>query len=77
MMMMMMMMIMTKEAAERQSCPLIAGLAPIGGSYFIMGCCGAVGSTLAFESIGHGFESELSLFSHHDVSAFSKLRSLA
>jgi len=39
--------------------------------------CGVVGSTLAFGSIGHGFESEHSLFSHHSASAFSKLRSLA
>jgi len=38
--------------------------------------CGVVGSTLAFGSIGHGFESEHSLFSYHSVSAFSKLRSL-
>jgi len=36
-----------------------------------------VGSTLAFGSIGHGFESEHRLFSHHGASAFSKLRSLA
>jgi len=40
-------------------------------------CCGVVGSTLAFGSIGHGFESEHCLFSHHSASAFSKLRSLA
>jgi len=39
--------------------------------------CGVVGSTLAFGSIGHGFESELRLFSHHRASDFSKLRSLA
>jgi len=38
--------------------------------------CGVVGNTLAFGSIGHGFESEHSLFSHHSASAFSKLRSL-
>jgi len=38
---------------------------------------GLVGSTLALESIGHGFESEHRLFSHHVASAFSKLRSLA
>jgi len=37
---------------------------------------GVVGSTLAFGSIGHGFESEHRLFSHHGASAFSKLRSL-
>jgi len=36
-----------------------------------------VGSTLAFGSIGHGFESEHCLFSLHGASAFSKLRSLA
>jgi len=35
-----------------------------------------VGSTLAFGSLGHGFESEHRLFSHHGASAFSKLRSL-
>jgi len=28
-----------------------------------------VGSTLAFGSIGHGFESEHRLFSHHSASA--------
>jgi len=39
--------------------------------------CGVVGSTFAFASIGHGFESEHRLFSHHGASAFSKLRSLA
>jgi len=39
--------------------------------------CGVVGSTLAFGSIGPGFESENYLFSHHSASAFSKLRSLA
>jgi len=38
---------------------------------------GVVGSTLAFGSIGHGFESEHRLFSHHSASAFNKLRSLA
>jgi len=37
--------------------------------------CGIVGSTLAFGSIGHGFESEHRLFSHHSALAFSKLRS--
>jgi len=42
-----------------------------------VGRCGVVGSTLAFGSIGHGFESEHSLFSHHVASAFRKLRSLA
>jgi len=42
-----------------------------------VGRCGVVGSTLAFGSIGHGFESEHHLFSHHGASAFSKLRSLA
>jgi len=47
------------------------------GSSAIVGRCGVVGSTLAFGSIGHGFESEHHLFSHHGVSAFSKLRSLA
>jgi len=46
---------------------------------YSVGRCGVVGSTLAFGSIGHGFESEHHLFSHHgvSVSAFSKLRSLA
>jgi len=38
---------------------------------------GVVGSTLAFGSMGHGFESEHGLFYHHSASAFSKLRSLA
>jgi len=40
--------------------------------------CGALwcSSTLAFGSMGHGFGSECRLFSHHDASAFSKLRSL-
>jgi len=36
-----------------------------------------VGSTLAFGSICHGFESEHHTFSHHSASAYSKLRSLA
>jgi len=39
--------------------------------------CGVVGSTLAFGSIGHGFDSEHRLFSHYSASAFSKLRLLA
>jgi len=38
---------------------------------------GVVDSTLASGSIGHGFQSEHRLFSHHGASAFSKLRSLA
>jgi len=42
-----------------------------------VGRCVVVGSTLAFGSIGHGFESEHRLFSDHGASAFSKLRSLA
>jgi len=43
-----------------------------------VGCsCGVVSSTLAFGSIGLGFESEHRLFSHHIASAFSNLRSLA
>jgi len=42
----------------------------------IVGRCGVVGSTLAYGSIGHGFESEHRIFSHHGASAFSKLRSL-
>jgi len=33
-------------------------------------------TTLAFGSIGHGFESKHRLFSHHGASAFSKLRLL-
>jgi len=41
------------------------------------GRCGVVGSTLAFGSIGHGLESELPLFSHHNASTFRELRSLA
>jgi len=41
------------------------------------GCCGVVGSTLAFRSIGHGFESEHRLLSYYSAPAFSKLRSLA
>jgi len=45
--------------------------------YHIVRRCNVVGSTLAFGSIGHGFESEIRLFSHHSASAFSKLRSLA
>jgi len=36
-----------------------------------VGRCG-VGSTLAFGSIGHGFESEHRLFSHHGASAFQQ-----
>jgi len=45
-------------------------------------CCGVVGSTLAFGSIGHrsishGLKSAHRLFSHHSASAFSTLRSLA
>jgi len=46
-------------------------------SYYSVGRCGVVGSTLAFGFIGHGLESEHRLFSHHSASAFSKLRSLA
>jgi len=46
-------------------------------SHIFVGRCGVVGSTLAFGSIGHGFESEHFLFSHHGASAFSKLISLA
>jgi len=42
-----------------------------------VGRCGVVGSKLAFGSIGRRFKSEHCLFSHHSVSAFSKLRSLA
>jgi len=45
--------------------------------FFFVGRCGAVGNTLAFGYIGHGFESEHRLFSHHSTSAFNKLRSLA
>jgi len=42
-----------------------------------VGRCGVVGSTLAFDPyMGHGFESEYRIFSHHSASAFSKLRSL-
>jgi len=36
----------------------------------VVGRCGVVDSTLAFGSIGHGFESKHSLFSHHSASAF-------
>jgi len=43
---------------------------------FLVGRCGVVDSTLAFGSMGHGFESEHLLFSHHGASASSKLRSL-
>jgi len=43
----------------------------------LVGRCSVVNSTLAFGSIGHGFESEHRLFSHHGASAFSRLRSLA
>jgi len=39
--------------------------------------CGVVGSTLAFGSTGHGFESENRLFSYHIASAFRNLRSLS
>jgi len=39
----------------------------------LVGRCGVVGSTLAFGSIGHGFESEHRLFSHYGASTFSKL----
>jgi len=41
-----------------------------------VGRCGVVGSTLAFGSIGHGFESEHRLSSYHGASDVSKLRSL-
>jgi len=47
------------------------------GAVVFVGRRGVVGSTLAFGSIGHGFESEHRSFSHHGASAFSKLRSLA
>jgi len=43
----------------------------------LVGRCGVVGSTLAFGFIGHGFESEHRIFSHHGASACSKLRSLS
>jgi len=39
--------------------------------------CGVVGSTLAFGSTGHGFESENRLFSYHIAWAFRNLRSLS
>jgi hypothetical protein len=42
-----------------------------------VGCCGVVGSMLAFGSTGRGFDPEHRYFSHHSVSAFSKLGSLA
>jgi len=38
--------------------------------------CGVVGSTLAFGSIRHGFESEHRLISNHIAQALSKLRLL-
>jgi len=38
---------------------------------------GVVGSTLAFGSIGHGFESEHSFLLRHSASAFNKLGLLA
>jgi len=44
---------------------------------YITGCCGVVGSTLTFGSIGHGFESEHHLFSYHSTSVFRQLKSLA
>jgi len=47
------------------------------GTVMVVGRRGVVGSTLAFGSIGHGFDSEHRLFSHHGASAFSKLRSQA
>jgi len=37
----------------------------------VTGRCGVVGSILAFGSIGHVFECEHRLFSHHRASAFS------
>jgi len=46
-------------------------------AYSFLRCCGVVSITLASGSIGHGFESEHRLFSHHRASAFSKMRSLA
>jgi len=42
-----------------------------GNIILIVGRRGVVSSTLAFGSIGHGFESEHRLFSHHGASAFS------
>jgi len=42
-----------------------------------LGRRGVVGNTLAFGSIGHGFEFEHRLFSHHGASSSSKLTSLA
>jgi len=39
----------------------------------IIGLCGVVGSTLAFRSTGHAFESEQRSFSQHSASACSKL----
>ena len=43
------------------------------GAGLSVGRCGVVGSTLAFGSTGHGFDSEHRYFSHHSASAFSKL----
>jgi len=59
------------SAIQRQSAPLQYLPVNVGRR------CGVVDSTLAFGSIGHGFESEHSLFSHNSASAFSKLTSLA
>jgi len=57
--------------------PAGLSLASIRISNRTVGRCGVVGSTLAFGSIGHGFESEHRLFSHQGASASSKLRFLA
>jgi len=45
--------------------------------YILIGMTQALWCSVAFGSIGHGFESEDRLFSNHSASAFSKLRSLA
>jgi len=54
-----------------------SGILLIPGRCGVAGRCGVVGSTLAFGSIGHEFESEHRLLSHHSASVFNKLRSLA
>jgi len=66
-----------KLAALLFNCRISANKCPIvdaidATSHFV-GRCGLVGSTLAFGSIGHVFETEHRLFSHHSASAFSKL----
>jgi len=57
--------------------PCTKHMGQLPGNFIFISWVLQLGSTLASGSIGHGFESEHRLFSHHGESTFSKLRSLA